>query len=522
MSAHATAVRAGPDASGPDRPGRAALRRFGAVLDFRHLELLTALRLSTGLRPFQTALGGAVLLGFALLAAASAAAFALANALLAEHAASAQGLLVVLGVANLYAGGGYLLREAFSGRRFQVSNSPNTAFFRALDLSARDVLVVYCGIRITGYFAAVAVVDAMFLAAFAPRLDPSAATVAAVLAVPAAAWAATNAVAARSARRSVRPAVHRPWAVPGLVALAFAAAWATSALLVEPMLDAGPAAWLGRGDAGAFTTALALASAAVGAAALIAAAVDVRRLSAESFPIQQVPPARAYRGAAPRSLIGVLAAELRRSPFYVPVRRSVAVAAAVLAAGLGALASGAAWLPLQAVPDRTAFGIAAVALATALGTAELTLRAVGPVTYSAQYRFAYEAGRSSRSVALAAVAVCALPAALMGIVLDAAAAVAAGAAAAPGAATSAAAAAAAAALVAETTTRPPRNADGTLAPNLVGAVLAMVLAAPVLLPFSSALPAGRAMAGAYTICLLGGAFACVERRIRALPSTSST
>ncbi|SDE21036.1 hypothetical protein [Glycomyces harbinensis] len=522
MSAHA-AVRAEPDAAArPDRPGRAAFRRFGAVLDFRHLELVTALRLPMGLRPFQIGYGGAVLFGFAILAAASAAGFALSNALLSERAASAQGLLVVLGVGNLYIGGGYLLREAFSGRRFQVSNSSNTALFRALDLSARDVLIVYCGLRITGYFAAVALVDAMFLNAFASRLDLAGATVAAVFAVPAAAWAATFAVAARSARRSVRPTVHRPWAVPALVALAFSATWATSALLIEPMLDAGPVAWIARSGPGAFTTALALACTAIGAAALVVAALDVRRLSAESFPIQQTAPPRTIRGAAPRSLTGVLALELRRSPYYVPVRRSVAVLVAVLAAGVGVLASGATWLPLPSVPERTAFVLTAVALATALGLAELVLRAIGPVTYTAQYRFAYESGRSSRSVALGAIICCALPVALMGMAVDAVAVVAAGAQAAPGAATSAAVTAVAAALVAETVIAPPRNADGTLAPNLVGAVLAMVVAAPVLLPFSFALPAGQALAGAYSICLLGGAFACVERRIRSLPSTSST
>lgn len=518
-----TTATAEPSRAEPDpeaRPPRnPAFRRLAAVLDFHHFETLASLRLRLSLRAFKVLAVSLSLAGLVALLVASTGVFALTRALLADQPGSVHGLTVMFCVGNLYAAAGYLLREAMSQRRFAVANSPNTGLFRALDIPAREVLIVYCWLRATVYYLALLVVTAVFTFVF----DASPA----VLLTPVSMHVATLAIATRSALRRTRP---RPvpasgWAALG--AVSFALGYCTARYVLGPIRESGLASSFGPAEAERLVVGIGAASALTAVCLAVRLGFDLRRLGADSFTVQLAAPrsAASRRGrllTGTHPIAGILDRELAASAIHPLIRKIFGFLLMALLACLGVLASGTGLLPVGGFGGRASTIAYALVLATSLGMTELILRAAGPATFAAQFRFAWEAGLRPWGIASAAATCYLLPVAALGagsalLLLQLA-----GPAIALAGPVGAAVAAGAASLLAEWAIAPPRNPDGSAAPNTVGALAALILSAPVLFLLALASPVGGLAAAGYGICLIGGAIACIRHRILTLPSTSST
>lgn len=520
------------------RPANPPVRRLLIVFDFYCFEMLTALRLRVQLRLFQTLLVVACLTGLLLLLTVAVLGFALLRALTAEQPGAVNGLTVILCAGNVYVCGAYLVREAFSGRRFTVANSPNLRFFRALDIRARDVLIVYCGLRGTVFHLAVLLVDGAYLVVVGSSARLSASEVAAVLAVPVAMYVGMLSVAARAASRRVRPTPLR-WPVvlaSGASCLAFG--YATGHLLLGPLRAGGLAASFSDARAGLLVTALGAVAAGAGVVATARLVVHARRIARHSFAIQETEwsaqetesavqknvradpgPGRVGDRLAGALLVpATLHRELAGSAIQALLRRTFAAVLLSVLGGLGIILSGAGVLPLDAgsgPPSEIVDGVVFIVL---IGVAEPVLRAVGPTRFAAHLRFAWEQSLSQWRIAAGVTAYCLLPPVALATALTALVAMLTGAITAGPVGIGVAVTSAG--LIAESTTAAPRNVDGSLVPNTLGGVLMLILASPVLLALSSASMTGDVLAGVYSLGLLGGAVTCLVRRIRTLPLTS--
>ncbi|MGW3274911.1 hypothetical protein ACWDFH_26075, partial [Streptomyces kronopolitis] len=173
--------------------------RRRAVSDFYLFEILAVLRLRMTVRTARHLLVGLYVLIVPLVFIVSVAGFSLIRPILEEAGVQAEELLTALAVLLLYSTTTYALREAFSQRRFMVAGSPNAELFRAMDISSREVFLVYCARRICAYHLLLGTVPAGFLFAYwpAPGIGIPHLVLAAV--VPVGMCAVSLSVAARSA-----------------------------------------------------------------------------------------------------------------------------------------------------------------------------------------------------------------------------------------------------------------------------------------------------------------------------------
>jgi hypothetical protein len=520
----------------PPPPAPVARRRprgrgggLRTVFDFFCVELLTSLRLPMSLRLFQVLAVGCYVVGTLVALAVSLVVFSLSHALTRDEDGAGYAITAMVCVATGYLGGAYIFREAFSRRRFIVSNSPNVALFRALDVRAADVLAVYCGLRVTAFYLALLLVDLSFVLVFGSSLDLPAWGVPAVLLLPLAMYLVTLAVAANSADRRTRPEPMRQWTVLALGTVCFVAGFGTARYLLGPVRSAGLATSFGAGQVTVLLAILGVGSAVVGAAAAVRLIVSVRRVLRDPFSIQEVRPttagalpagARTGRLARALPLPGILHRELVMSWSYPLLKKAFALLLMILLVGLGVLVSGASVLPVADVPDRAVVIFHATVFTVLMGATELILKVIGPTTLATQFRFAWEQHLSEWRIARSAVAYYLGPVALFGAGSAALLSVVTGTVSAGP--VSVGVAVMSAAVFAESVLAVPKNVDGSSANSTVAALATLMLAAPVLLALSAHSALGEILAAAYAACLLGGAVACMGRRIRTLPSTSGT
>ncbi|MGI5195682.1 hypothetical protein ACQEVY_18880 [Streptomyces sp. CA-288835] len=436
-------------------------------------------------------------------------------------------------LANLYGGGVYLLREAFSRRRHSVSGSPNEPFFRALDIRARDVFLVYCAARILYFHTALLTVDAAFLFVFQDSLAGS--LTPGLICVPLALCALTLAVSARLATRAGTAVPAGPGVLAALGLVVFVTGLATGMLLDGPWAggtagvggggSSGVGVTSGTGVVAPLTIAVTATCAALTAAALLRFARDFRHLDRNAFAIRPstqsaTVPAMVFR-LARLPLLPVLHRHFtsgRTAPMVKRIYAALLMAVLLLA---GVHASGSGLLPLPVGAERpltrtaVAFGFVLM-----LGCVELVLATSGPTTLGPQLRFAWENLLSHRHIAVSAtlyhtahavllatgVAVAAglvngtvlwqLPFLGLGVM--------------------------SASLIAESlASAPKRLVDGTSAPGVFVACVSIGLALPALAG-STAYPLPlRLLAAFYSVCLFGGAITCIGRRIRTLPLRSA-
>ncbi|UUN27772.1 hypothetical protein [Streptomyces sp. FIT100] len=501
------------------------------TVDFLLFERLNALGWSMPMPVFRvfcftgTALTVPVLLAAALL-----------GARLLHRTIELPGLVLVGGflLANLYAGGVYLLREAFSRRRHSVSGSPNEHFFRALDIRARDVFLVYCAARIVHFHAALFTVDAAFLCVFreslAGPLTPG------LICVPLVLCALTLAVSARLAARADSTAAAAGPGVHATVALVvFATGLATGALLDAPGA-AGTAGARGRGGGVGSGTGTGLVEllalgvtvvcATLAAAALLSCMRDCRRLDGSAFAIRPsgrsaTVPAMAFRPAR-LPLLPVVHRHFTSSRTYPMIRRAYAALLTAVLLLAGVHASGSGLLPLPAGAERLVTRTAvALGFVLLLGCVELVLATSGPTALGPQFRSAWENLLSHRHVAVSATLYYTAHAVLL----------AAGVAAAAGLVSGTVLwqlpflglGVMSASLIAESLASAPRQlVDGTSAPGVFVACVSIGLALPALVGSTAQPLSLRLLTAFYSVCLFGGAITCIGRRIRTLPLRSVT
>ncbi|MEU6708131.1 hypothetical protein [Streptomyces wuyuanensis] len=436
-------------------------------------------------------------------------------------------------LANLYAGGVYLLREAFSRRRHSVSGSPNQHLFRALDIRARDVFIVYCATRILHFHAALSAVDVAFLAVYRDSLASS--LVLGLVCIPLTLCALTLAVSARLATcaGSTTPA-SGPRAIAALGLTAFSTGTVTGILLEGTRTgntlgaDEGWAETFGSGAsvAGPLTLAVTAVCAALTALALVCLIRDYGCLDREAFAIRAsgrtaTVPAMVFRPAR-LPLVSVVHRHFTAGRTYPIVKRTYAALLTVVLLLAGLRISGSGLLPVPAAAEqpltRTAVALGFVLL---LGCAELVLATSGPTVLGPQFRFAWENLLSHRQVAVSATLYYTAHAVLL----------------AAGVATAAglvidtllwqlpflAIGVMSASLIAESLAAAPRQlVDGTSAPGIFVACVSIGLAVPALAGSVAHPPSLRLLAAIYSICLFGGAITCIGRRIRTLPLRSAT
>ncbi|MFF8433125.1 hypothetical protein [Streptomyces bacillaris] len=511
------------------RTHRSGLRN---TIDFLLFERLNALGWSMPMPVFRTlCVTGSALMLPVLLAGA------LLGARLLHLTAEVPGPLLAGGflLVNLYAGGVYLLREAFSRRRHSVSGCPNEQFFRALDISARDVFLVYCAARILYFHTALFTVDAAFLAVF--RDSVAGPSTPGLICVPLALCALTLAV---SARQAIRPGSARatgPGTLAALGLVALATGWTTGVLLggswTGSAVGEGTGTGWGTGTGEAPGTGLseflavtvAAACATLAATALLCFVRAYRRLDRDAFAIRRsgrpaTVPAMVFR---PRGLplLSVVHRHFASGRTCPMVKRAYAglLMAVLLLAGVHASGSGPLPLPAGAEQPLTRSAVA-LGFVLLLGCAELVLATSGPTALGPQFRFAWENLLSHRRIAAGATLYYAAHAVLLSTGVAAVAALAGGAVLwqlpflGLGVMS--------ASLIAESlASAPKRLVDGTSAPGVFVACVSIGLALPSLAGSAAHPLSLRLSAAFYSVCLFGGAITCIGRRIRTLPSRSA-
>jgi hypothetical protein len=425
---------------------------------------------------------------------------------------------------NLYGGGVYLLREVFSRRRHTVSGSPNEDFYRALDIRARDVFLVYCAARILCFHAALLTVDAAFLFVFRDSLAGP--LTAGLIGVPLALCAVTLAVSARLATRAGTAGTAGPGAFAALGPVVLVTGLATG-MLLDGLGDGGTPgvdAHTGTGVVEPLTLAVTVVCAGLAAAALLRLARDVRRLDREAFALRPAArsatrPAMTFR---PRRLplLPVLHRHFTTSRTAPMIKRTYAVLlmAVLLLAGVHASGSGA--LPLPGAAERpltrTAVALGFVLL---LGAVELVLATSGPTALAPQFRFAWENLLSHRHIAASAALYYNAHAVLLATGVAAVAGLLNGAV--PWHLPFLGLGVMSASLIAESlASAPKRLVDGTSAPGVFVACVSIGLALPALAGSTAHSLPPRLLAALYSVCLFTGAITCIGRRIRTLPSRS--
>ncbi|MCX4584519.1 hypothetical protein [Streptomyces sp. NBC_01481] len=485
--------------------------------DFYLFEILAALRLRMTVRTARHLLAGMYVLAVPLVFIVAMASFSLIRPIAEEKGVQAEELLVALAMLSFYATTTYALREAFSQRRFMVAGSPNAELFRAMDISSREVFLVYCARRICGYHLLLGMVPAGFLFAYWPVPDTSIPHLVFAAVVPVGMCAVSLSVAARSAlslrQGRSRESVRALATCVGSLALGISAALFIAAPLMGSSDVRMP---------GLYSSALAGSCATVvlvvGGTASFRLVRDLGRMPFHSFPLAAASrpgastPSDTRAGTRPPALAAILVRELRGSAVYPLVKQVFLAGAGGVAAIAGFALASPFPLPMANLPAH-AYEMAAGAVAVmVLGLAEMLSRAIGPTTLRAMLRTTWEAGMSSWYIARALVLVWTTCGLCVGVTTAAVVLLLAG----PSLTAIPvimAVCGVSAALVAETVATPPRNTDGSAASDPIAGFLALVLTGPVVWILGQEWMVGPALAFCYALILTGVATACVRRSI---------
>jgi len=508
-------------------------RRLGLVADFASFELLVTLGWDWPMRRFQAVLVALVALATPLVASVSLAASSV-GAAYARHLgggrarpSDAAAIAVLALAAEIYVAVVYAFREVFSRRRHLVSDSPNQDFYRALDLRAADVFLVYCAARIVvvGWFALLAAAGF----ALGMRGVLGGEVLVTLTVSPVLLTVALLGLSAAAARTPPAP-VRGRWAAAGVFAFAFGSAYAVvravrGAVHVVPGTSTPVS---GRVDMGtAVLLGLCVASATAGAIAL---ARGVRTLGRASFELHPAPPPRdhprrgAGPGTAPRGLLVAQALWLQLWAMSTArvLRRVIGAQLLVIAALAGAVCAlgGSPLLPggPAGVIER---GVLFVGYLLSSVTTETVHSAVGPARTARHLRSAWENLLGMREIVVGAAAVySAVPLAVgllaMGWTWAATGRVV------PDVVVLALSVGWAATIADSVAAVPRELVDGSTQPSLFTALLAVMISVPqlLLLTVTDAWTA-RAAAYAYLLALLGGALGCLRSRIMALRFVSA-
>lgn len=511
--------------AGPPAGGRRVGGGLREVLDFYFYEMFTPLRSKISLHAFELVLLGTYAFSLATVLAVSVLVCVLLRTVWVGGY-SGQALLLGFLAVNVYAAGGYLLKEVFSERRFVVSNSPNAAFYRALDVPARHVFVVCSGLRTTLFFAGLLLADAAFVLVLHGSVGVGAAVGALLLLLPVSLYAVTLATAGSMANRRTTSAGLARGAMVGGGALCLVAGYVTARILAPLVRDGGAAPLPGAGP-GTLVGAVAAASVLAAVAGTAVLVHQLRRLDRSSFPLDARTSAAAG-GTAGRArlldriapLVAVLHREMSRSTVVPLVRRNFLTLGAVLLATIGASLSGVSGLPVERFADRVMISAHGLLFVVDVVMVALVFKVVGPTTLAPQFRFQWESLLSSEwTIALSAAAYYAAPVLLLGTGFSVLLALAVGAWSIGPPAVGVAVVAAA--MIAESVMSPKRMADGTSAHGTGVAMVVVLLSVPAMLGVSSDSALSNGLRAAYSLCLLGGATVCVARRTRTSSSTSA-
>ncbi|MEU2159312.1 hypothetical protein ABZ532_30625 [Streptomyces sp. NPDC019396] len=491
--------------------------RVRAVSDFYLFEILAALRLRMTVRTARRLFVGLYVLAVPIVFLLAVAGFSLIRLATEEEGVQAEELLVALAVLSVYVTGTYALREAFSQRRFMVTGSPNAGLFRALDISSREVFLVYCARRICAYHLLLGMLPAGFLVAYWSARDIGVAHLAFAVVVPVGMCAVSLSVAARSAL-NLRQARYRESVRVIATCIGCAVLGISAALFITAPLLGSAAARMSALYSSAFARSCAAVVVVLGSLACFRLVRDLGRMPFHSFPLTAASrpgvraPDHTGPGARVPALVGILARELRGSAVYPLVKHVFLAGTGTVAAVAGFALASPLPLPVAELPARAPEIAAGVAAVMVLGLAEMLSRAIGPTLLRPALRATWEAGMSCWSIARAVVLVWIVCAACAGVGTAAVVLLLTG----PGLTAIpviTAVCGVCAALVAETVAAPPGNTDGTAASDPVTGFLSLTLTGPVIWIFSQQWTAEPALAFGYTLILTGVATLCVRRSI---------
>lgn len=503
-------------------------RRFGALFDFWWFEALVSLRLSVTLRVFK-ALG--ILLGLVgLLVSLTVVLVALTviRSITADDAKYSDGLVAfatIISAWHLCVSWG---QESLTQRRFVVSKAANAPLFRALDIRARDFLLVYRGIPIIGSGSRtfLLVLLALIYAHQARPVSVLSWTGALLLVV----LGVTLALA-----RSVRNALgtnaregEQAWAVCLALAVTLGLGiWAGQ--LATAWTGGTPSNIVRISDLTA--TGITVVAALAIAFTLRNARRDIRRLESQSFPVGT--PAKPDRPtlafAGPRRIgpagpidHAVAIARHGLGTWQYDAAGRVLLVAALTVSFIGGLRAGG-FDPTHAfsgdLDQQTGLLGLYLSVIMAVSLVDLVLSVVGPTRLAYNLRLFWELGAPVLHLALGQFVIAVLPGAVSGAAMalamtflgvnHAAGCLALGLCVAAGA------------VVADALAISPRNADGTGTMPAVNTLVTLLLALPVLLATAMTDSWIAAVAVTiYTALLLLGAFLCARNRISTHPSSS--
>lgn len=494
---------------------------FAVAVDFYFLELLSRYRTKVDVRTFRSVV--IILYAFlALILAVLALGVGLVTrSALTERPGIAFTVLAAFLAVNLYAIGACVLREVFAERRFVVANSPNAPFYRAFDIRAWHVLVVFSGLRTTAFYVALLVVDSVFVAVAGSAVRGAGPGLPVMLALPVAGYALTLAV---SAAVAVNPAVSRsaglPWLVSGALGF-FAIGYTTARFIAGPIVERGLVNAFTGDQVSTLTSRIAVVAPIAGCGALVVLGLCLRRLARTSFPIRPAGESlEAPRRRRP-TMLTVLRRELVRSKVYPLVRKNFLTLSAALLLCLGASAAGTGVLPVAGFAERFGRTAQGVAFVSFIVLVALVFTAVGPTTLAAQFRFGWEnLLLSGPRIALSAGAYYVLLPTLLAAGVSVLLLLVTGAFSVGPVAL--AISVAAAAMIAETTVPPRENADGSSTQGTVTALIVLLLGVPTFAATSVSSVLFDCLAVTYSLCLFAGGVACMIRRIQSLPLRFAT
>lgn len=514
------------------------LRRLRLVADLYHFDQLVGLGWKWPLRLFTRMTLVVHLALVPIVLAVSLLLFRIVRQQLIGAGVSPVAIVVVALAVCFYVAAGQICRELFSQRRFVVADSPNADFFRALDVPAVDVFVVYVAKGMLRSYALVMIADLAFLSTFQPILGRVPLAALTLLCLPIALCFGTLAIAARCARRRFDGSSGRIWTAVGLAILSFLASYSVMrVVMVGRLADAIPTGL----DGPAVSLVLALIlSASVGGAlgCAIALSRSLGILARQPFPIEGSPkmPAadRSFGSRVDRRAARIGALIWRQLPLTVVlhrelaasrsswlIRRTYLVSAAATSIVLGAVAAGPTDRLLPGQAHLVTKVIACLTFLVCSATTQLVFLNCGPTRLRGQLRFAWENNASMHRVIGGIVLYYALPVfglsaifslwsfALLGRLSMGLPLLGVG--------------VMASALLAESlATSGPRSTDGSGEPGLVVGLLTLVLSMPLLGAAALDWTWIIVLAGVYGLALLAGGVTCTESRIRTLPLESAT
>ena len=508
---------------------RLRVARLRALNDFRAFELVTSLRLPWSVSKYRRVVTALLLLGAPI---GTVLLFGLLQALKAGAGTDLGRLsaIMAIGVAGVFFWSAlYASREVTTERRFGISDNPNIALFRGLDIGALEVFLVYRARSAALYYGVLAVVGGSLVWFFGVPLGIGAAGVLAMAAIVVGWWITAVGLAAYVASRPLLRHAPARVAFPSAVLGGLAFGYVATRMLVNPLVAEGFDYAFAPSEVMRIIIGLAVVTGVIAVFALALGVHALLRLARQPFPHTESRSrednAAAGRTVAALGMTGILVREWSRTWGYTLAVRAMAMWMVLASVALGCRMAGAMFLPFSSsLPswalgaDVPQVGIPLAVAATATGVAEFLKREVGPKAYAAQLRFAWESGRSAWGLALSMLAVMVVPTVILGVsglVLTAAAfgrvdAV----------PVLAAMSMAAAVLISEFVSRPSMNTNGSVVEDdLLATLIYLLVSAPTVFLIYRQMDL---LTFVYLLILMGGATACIAHRIVHMPSSSWT